>query len=123
MDVFPERVVPYDTIFVFRERGSSAIFLPFLLLVQSDFTSGHFSGLACRPADLSIALFRCFVFCRGIPILAGGIGVARVWVLVFSGVFSVWLRAITVSVTLHFTRLGLMPHSAWSKKKSSAIFC
>ena len=37
---------------------------------------GFLFGLACRPADSSIALFSG-LFSRGTPILAGGIGIAR----------------------------------------------
>ena len=42
-----------------------------------------YSGLACRPADILIALL-VFPCVRGTPILAGGIGVAR---LVVGAVF------------------------------------
>ena len=45
---------------------------------------GFLTGLACRPADLFIALFGWWLLSRGTPILAGGIGVARFlrWVFV-----------------------------------------
>ena len=42
-----------------------------------DILIGFLSGLACRPAD-SIIVLVCRLFSRGTPILAGGIGVARV---------------------------------------------
>ena len=42
-----------------------------------DILVGFLPGLACRPAD-SIIVLVCLLLSRGTPILAGGIGVARV---------------------------------------------
>ena len=75
------------------------------------------SGLACRPADW-ISPFLWLSFPRGTPILAGGIGVARV-VIGAIFVFGFRFRAVFESVLLLVSRLGLMPCSAWSKKKSA----
>ena len=78
-----------------------------------------YSGLACRAADIVLPICLRSLF-RGTPILAGGIGVARFCgVVSFGSWFSVW--AIFMSVLLLVTRLGLMPCSAWSKKKVTAF--
>ena len=77
---------------------------------------GHFLGLACRPIDLTIALFVGFSF-RGTPILARGIGVARLWWFgFFVFVFGFVHGQLLCQCALLVTRLGLMPCSAWSKK-------
>ena len=72
-------------------------------------TVGHFFrlfyfGLACRPTDSFIVLVLALFF-RETPILAGGIGVARVVVgAVFCCLFSVGSNC--ESVLLTATRLG-----------------
>ena len=55
-------------------------------------------------------------FCRGTPILAGGIGIARFWWFGLVLVFVLFLGQFLSQCALLFTRLGLMPCSAWSKK-------
>ena len=72
-------------------------------------TVGHFYrlfhlGLACRPTDSSIVLLLALFF-RETPILAGGIGVARVVVgAVFCCLFLFWSNC--ESVLLTAKRLG-----------------
>ena len=73
-------------------------------------------GLAYPPADIQLyCLFSLLLFPG--PILAGGIGVARGfgWAVFafFVGVFGQYLRQ-----CLLVTRVGLMPFSAWSKRKT-----
>ena len=70
-------------LFVLTAWGDCFLSFP-LVPYQSDLTCtvgqffiGFLFGLACGPTDSSIARF-CGLFSRGTPILAGGIGVARV---------------------------------------------
>ena len=64
----------------------------------------HF-GLACRPSDSFIALLLALCF-RETPILAGGIGVARVVVGAFLSVVCCLFWSNCESVLLTAKRLG-----------------
>ena len=86
--------------------------------IFSDFDLGWLA------APLTLLLLELFVLLfRGTPILAGGIGVARV--VVGAVLFLLFAVSSSIeSVNLLVTRLGLRPYSAWSKKNYlSSLFC
>ena len=86
------------------------------------FIEDTFQGWLAAPLTWFIAsFFWCLLSWRGFPILAGGIGVALVAAFVVVLLVCFW--AIAMSVNLLFSRLGLMPHSVWSKKKQQWNYC
>ena len=72
-------------------------------------------GLACRPADLYIALVSVVALFRGTPILAGGIGVARfvVWV---GFLFVCFVVSATISQCVCLSRDWTRCHAALGAK-------
>ena len=103
----------WGDVFVVTVTGGSPVGQSFCTAGYSFWTL--FQGWLAAPLTLSIALV-CWRFFRGTPILAGGIGVAR---LVFPGFvvfFVLVLGQLLCQCYLLVTRLGLMPCSAWSKK-------
>ena len=77
---------------------------------------GFSFGLACRPADSSIARFVAR-FLEGRQSWLGGLVSLAWWLGLFWFLSSVLNNC--ESVYLLVTRLGLMPCSAWSKKNTS----
>ena len=75
---------------------------------------GFSFGLACRPADSSIALFVAR-FLEGRQSWLGGL-VSLAWWLGRLRCVCFLVLSNCESATLLVTRLGLMPCSAWSKK-------
>ena len=75
---------------------------------------GFLSGLACRPTDSFIVRFLAWFF-EGRQSWLGGLVSLAWWLGLFWFLSSVLNNC--ESVYLLVTRLGLMPCSAWSKKK------
>ena len=91
-----------------------------LVFVTRDILQGVFIWdilQGCHPADMALCLllFLCALLCEGLqswPILAGDWSRSRGFGFVLCVSF--------MSVIMLFSRMELMPRSAWSKKKLSA---
>ena len=88
------------------------------LIVQLDILFGHFLGLACRPADMVYCPCLLVASVEGLQSWLGGLGSLVFVFLVRFVCFALVDGQLLCQCDLLFTRLGLMPCSAWSKKKS-----